>query len=105
MRDLRVRFRSPAGHSRGFYARWRPRLGQWECQLSGFGMAERQWFSACQTLALGHLRSIRCVWDWRRIVVDESYAWDGVPDAGYCAAHGRGAVPFFPLAEQGRAFL
>lgn len=104
MRDVRVRFRSPAGHMRGFYARWRPNLGQWECQVSGFGMSPRQWFSASQTMALGELRSIQCLWDWRRIVVDESPQWDGIPDGGYCGPHGRRAVPLFPLAERGGVF-
>lgn len=104
IRDLRVAFRSPAGHRRGFYARWRPNLGRWECQVSGFGMVARHWFASSQTLALGELRLIPCLWDWRRIVVDESREWDGIPDGGYCGPHGANPVALFPLAGQGGVF-
>lgn len=82
-KDLRIRYRSVTGHTRGFYATWRPTLHQWECQLSGYGIRPRRWFSPSQTLALCRLRWTRCLWDWRAVHVDDSPQWDGIPDAHF----------------------
>jgi hypothetical protein len=84
-KDLRIRFVSSAGHKRGFYARHRRHLGAWECQVSGYGMQPRRWFSPSQTLALCELRFIPALYDWRRVLVDCSAQWDGIADAGYSA--------------------
>lgn len=73
------------GRTRGFCARWRARAQVWECQLSGYGMRPRRWFSDSQSLALAELRHIQCVWDWKRSVVDEALYWDGVYDQGLYA--------------------
>lgn len=84
-KDLRIRFHSPKGRTRGFYARWRPGAQCWECQLSGFSMQPRRWFSDSQSLALAELRHVQCLWNWRRVVVDQAVQWDGVFDAGLYA--------------------
>lgn len=81
--DLRLRFRSSSGRTRGFYARWRPRAQVWECQVSGFGMRPRCWFSSSQTLALSNLRFIQSLWTWKAETVDRSPQWDGVTDLGF----------------------
>ncbi|TJY55752.1 hypothetical protein E4T66_20440 [Sinimarinibacterium sp. CAU 1509] len=93
-RDLRIVFLSTAGHRRGFYARYRTRMQRWECQLSGYGMQPRRWFSRTQTLALCELRHIASVWDWRRVVIDQRIEWDGVRDTGYLI-EGRGQLDMF----------
>lgn len=79
-KDLRIRYVSLTGRTRGFYARWRPTLHQWECQLSGYGIKSRTWFSKSQTIALSDLQWTRCLWDWRAVHVDDSPRWDGVHD-------------------------
>lgn len=79
--DLRAVFRDPAGHRRGFYARWRPSLRAWECQLSGFGMRPRRWFAPSQSVALCDLRLIPCLWSYRCETRDlYATCWDGIPD-------------------------
>lgn len=84
-RDLRIRFRSMSGRTRGFYARWRPRAQVWECQLSGYGLKARKWFEPSQSMALANLRHIECLWDWKREVIDTRVQWEGVYDHGLFA--------------------
>lgn len=91
--DLRMRFLHGA-QSRGFYARYRPSLRLWECQLSGYGMRPRRWFSPTQTLALAEIRLIPSLFSWRPVVVDESIAWDGIRDTGF-VVNGRGQLELF----------
>lgn len=82
-KHLRIRYVNRKGRTRGFYARWRPTLQAWECQLSGYGIQPRRWFSKTQTIALARLRLIPCVWDWRIVVIDQSAQWEGIEDLGF----------------------
>jgi len=94
-KHLRIKFRF-GRHVRGFYARWRPQLRRWECQLSGHGMQPRRWFSASQTMAMTELRLTKCLWDWNPThVAGPHVLWDGREDGGYCTPGGEWTLPLF----------
>lgn len=96
VQHLRIKYRF-GRHTRGFYARWRPQLRRWECQLSGHGMKPRRWFAASQTMAMSELRLIACIWHWNPTHVAGPHAlWDNRPDGGYCTPGGEWTLPLFP---------
>lgn len=79
--DLRIRF-TRLGQSRALFARWRPNLKRWECQLSGYGLHTQRWFARSQfvvesTLRLRQSTSTDNGWRWLK---RETGQWDGRPD-------------------------
>ena len=82
-RDRRVEFRSPAGHVRALYARrWR---GGWECQLCGYGMQPRIWWSATQSGAISSALLSPAIrfgqWKYTGVQGRVYDLWDGYADA------------------------
>lgn len=80
--DLRIRFER-LGKRRAFFARWRPQIKLWECQLSGYGLRCNRFFGPSQFVILFNLRlssSVSPELGWRWKWIDEAVKWEGVDD-------------------------
>lgn len=93
----RIEFRNATGHVRALYARrWR---GGWECQLCGYGMQPRIWWSPTQSGAISSAKlapAIRLgVWTAHPVAGRLYDEWDGCADVWLNPTVQRGHT--FPL--------